>query len=216
MTAGLSHEIRNPLNAAALQLSVLERRLRKLPEGQQGPLLEPLLLVRDEIRRLDHILEDFLQFARPREFRPGPVEVGPLLRRVVDLLSGQAETRKVRLELVGEGTGTRVVGEEERLRQVLINLTLNALDATPAGGSVQVSAGENPDRVWITVDDTGPGIAPELRDRIFEPFFTTKAEGSGLGLSIVHAIVTQHGGTLEVATAPGGGARFILRLPKSR
>jgi signal transduction histidine kinase len=216
MTAGLSHEIRNPLNAAALQLSVLERRLRRLPEGQQGPLLEPLLLVRDEIRRLDHILEDFLQFARPREFRPTSVEVGPLLRRVVDLLSGQAETRKVRLELVGEGTTSRVMGEEERLRQVLINLALNALDATPAGGVVQVSAGESPDRVWLMVDDSGPGIAPELRDRIFEPFFTTKAEGSGLGLSIVHAIVTQHGGTLEVASAPTGGARFILRLPKSR
>ncbi len=216
MTAGLSHEIRNPLNAAALQLSVLERRLRRLPEGQQGPLLEPLLLVRDEIRRLDHILEDFLQFARPREFRPESVDVGPLLRRVVDLLSGQAETRKVKLELVGAEAVAPVAGEEERLRQVLINLALNALDATPAGGSVLLSAGEDPGRVWITIDDSGPGIPPELRDRIFEPFFTTKAEGSGLGLSIVHAIVTQHEGTLEVGTSPGGGARFILRLPKSR
>jgi signal transduction histidine kinase len=216
MTAGLSHEIRNPLNAAALQLSVLERRLRKLPETQQGPLLEPLLLVRDEIRRLDHILEDFLQFARPREFRPESVEVGPLLRRVVDLLSGQAETRKVKLELVGAEAVPPVAGEEERLRQVLINLALNALDATPAGGGVQLSAGQDPGRVWITIDDSGPGVPLELRDRIFEPFFTTKAQGSGLGLSIVHAIVTQHGGTLEVGTSPGGGARFILRLPKSR
>lgn len=216
MTAGLSHEIRNPLNAAALQLSVLERRLRRLPEGQQGPLLEPLLLVRDEIRRLDHILEDFLQFARPREFRPEAVEVGQLLRRVVDLLSGQAEARKVRLELELPATMSAVAGEEERLRQVLINLALNALDATPAGGRVLLSAGEDAGRVWITVDDTGPGIPQELRDRIFEPFFTTKAEGSGLGLSIVHAIVTQHEGTLEIGDAPTGGARFILRLPKSR
>ncbi|XXF75161.1 response regulator [Myxococcaceae bacterium GXIMD 01537] len=216
MTAGLSHEIRNPLNAAALQLSVLERRVRRLPEGQQGPLLEPLLLVRDEIRRLDHILEDFLQFARPREFRPEPVEVGPLLRRVVDLLNGQAESRKVRLELTGLAAA-QVAGEEERLRQVLINLALNALDATPAGGLVQLASGEEPSGyVWITVDDTGPGVPQEIRERVFEPFFTTKAEGSGLGLSIVHAIVTQHDGTLEVGTSPGGGARFILRLPKAR
>jgi signal transduction histidine kinase len=214
MTAGLSHEIRNPLNAAALQLSVLERRLRKLPESQQGPLLEPLGLVRDEIRRLDHVLEDFLQFARPREFRPQSVEVEPLLRRVVDLLSGQAEGRQVRLELSVPQPLSRVPGEEERLRQVLINLVLNALDATPAGGSVRVSAGENEQTIWVTVDDTGPGIPVALRDRIFEPFFTTKAEGSGLGLSIVHAIVTQHGGTLEVGDAPGAGARFLLRLPK--
>jgi len=215
MTAGLSHEIRNPLNAAALQLSVLERRVRKLPEGQQGALLEPLGLVRDEIRRLDHILEDFLQFARPREFRPEPVEVEPLLRRVGDLLGSQAETRKVKLEVQVPGPLSRVPGEEERLRQVLINLALNALDATPAGGEVRLSAGEDGRGIWVTVDDTGPGIPAALRDRIFEPFFTTKAQGSGLGLSIVHAIVTQHGGTLEVGEAPGGGAHFVLRLPQA-
>jgi signal transduction histidine kinase len=215
MTAGLSHEIRNPLNAAALQLAVLERRLRKLPEAQQGPLLEPLGLVRDEIRRLDHILEDFLQFARPREFKPEPVEVEPLLRRVVALLGGEAESRKVRLELSVPTPLSRVPGEEDRLRQVLINLALNALDAAPAGGEVRVSAGEDERWVWVTVDDTGPGIPVALRDRNFEPYFTTKAQGSGLGLSIVHAIVTQHGGTLEVKQAPVGGARFLLRLPKA-
>jgi signal transduction histidine kinase len=109
-----------------------------------------------------------------------------------------------------------VAGEEERLRQVLINLCLNALEATPAGGKVTVSAGYEGERVWLTVDDAGPGVPPEVRERIFEPFFTTKAQGSGLGLSIVHAIVTQHGGTLEVGSAPGGGARFILRLPVAR
>jgi len=215
MTAGLSHEIRNPLNAAALQLSVLERRVRKLPDTQQGPLLEPLSLVRDEIRRLDHILEDFLQFARPREFKPEPVEVGQLLRRVVDLLGSQAETRQVRLELEGPVPSFRVPGEEERLRQVLINLALNALEATPPGGQVRLSAGEDGPGVWLRVDDTGPGVPEEIRHRVFEPFFTTKAQGSGLGLSIVHAIVAQHGGTLEVGDAPGGGARIILRLPKA-
>jgi two-component system sensor histidine kinase HydH len=215
MTAGLSHEIRNPLNAAALQLSVLERRVRKLPEGQQGALIEPLSLVRDEIRRLDHILEDFLQFARPREFTPTPVEVEPLLRRVVDLLASQAEVRRVRLELASPVPKARLPGEEDRLRQVLINLVLNAVAATPQGGEVRISAGEDERQVWVTVDDTGPGVPVTLRDRIFEPFFTTKAQGSGLGLSIVHSIVTQHGGTLEVADAPGGGARFLVRLPKA-
>ena len=218
MTAGLSHEIRNPLNAAALQLSVLERRVRRLSEDLQPNLLDPLLLVRDEIRRLDHILEDFLQFARPREFRPEPVEVKPLLRRVVDLLGGQADTRRVRLELEGDGGAQvpAVWGEEERLRQVLINLTLNALEATPAGGLVRVSADREGDLARITVDDTGPGIPAEIRDRLFEPFFTTKAQGSGLGLSIVHAIVTQHGGSLAVGSSPEGGARLLLHLPLAR
>ncbi|WP_338866710.1 sensor histidine kinase [Myxococcus stipitatus] len=217
MTAGLSHEIRNPLNAAALQLSVLERRVRRLPDGQQGTLLEPLLLVRDEIRRLDHILEDFLQFARPREFRPGSVDVKALVRRVVDLLSSQAETRKVALtQVVPEAALPSLAGEEERLRQVLINLCLNALESTPTGGQVTLSVGLEDGRVWLTVDDTGPGVPEAVRDRIFEPFFTTKAQGSGLGLPIVHAIVTQHGGTLEVGSAPSGGARFLLKLPVAR
>lgn len=218
MTAGLSHEIRNPLNAAALQLSVLERRVRRLPEELQPGLVDPLLLVRDEIRRLDHILEDFLQFARPREFKPEAVELKPLLQRVLDLLVNQADERRVRLELAGDGGASLppIWGEEPQLRQVLINLTLNALDAAPAEGLVRLSVLRDGDMAGLIVDDTGPGIPPENRDRLFEPFFTTKAQGSGLGLSIVHTLVTQHGGTLAVEKSPEGGARFIVRLPLVR
>jgi signal transduction histidine kinase len=217
MTAGLSHEIRNPLNAAALQLTVLERRLQKLPSDSREPFLEPLRLVRDEIRRLDHILEDFLQFARPREFVPHPVAVAPVLARVLDLLAGEAERRGVSVER-SFGPVPPVAGEEERLRQVLMNLALNALEAAPQGGRMRVSCAVDPDRpreVAIRVDDDGPGIPEPLRDRIFEPFFTTKASGSGLGLSIVHAIVTQHGGTIAAERAPDGGSRFTLRLPSA-
>jgi signal transduction histidine kinase len=225
MTAGLSHEIRNPLNAALLQLTVLERRIQRLARPLQGPLLEPLVLVKDEIRRLDHILEDFLQFARPREFVPRAVDLGQVVSRVLDLLSGEAERRAIRLqrELSPEPRSTLVAGEEERLRQVLVNLTLNAMEATPEGGQVRVrcaveapdpALGEQAASVAVFIDDSGPGVPPAQRDRIFEPFYTTKATGSGLGLSIVHAIVSQHGGTVSVHGAPGGGARFLLRLPR--
>ncbi|HET8542328.1 MAG TPA: ATP-binding protein [Anaeromyxobacter sp.] len=221
MTAGLSHEIRNPLNAAALQLSVLERRISRLARETQPALLEPLTLVKDEIRRLDHILEDFLQFARPREFVGRPVDVVTVVSRVLDLLGGEAERRGVRLERDLEPVPP-VVGDEERLRQVLVNLGLNALEAVADGGLVRVSCRlEPPDadrsgagpEVAIRIDDDGSGVPPDSRDRIFEPFFTTKAKGSGLGLSIVHAIVTQHGGRIRVEDAPEGGARFVLVLP---
>ncbi len=223
MTAGLSHEIRNPLNAAALQLSVLERRIQRLPAAERPPLLEPLTLVRDEIRRLDHILEDFLQFARPREFVLRPIDLVPVVARVLDLLGGEAERRGVRLERDLDPVPS-IAGDEERIRQVLVNLCLNALEAIPPGGLVRVSCrpaepvADHPDAprmVDVYVDDDGPGIPPEQRDRIFEPFFTTKAKGSGLGLSIVHAIVTQHGGTIRVEASPEGGARFTLRLPQA-
>ena len=217
MTAGLSHEIRNPLNAAALQLAVLERRIRKLAKEAQGPLLEPLQLVEDEIKRLDHILEDFLQFARPRDFQPRAIEVPTVLTKVLDLLEGDAERRAVKL--VRELNDVPPVrGDEERLRQVVMNLALNALDAAGRGGTIRVTCRlESPeDRdVTIHVDDSGPGVPVGVRDRIFEPFFTTKAQGSGLGLSIVHAIVTQHGGTITIEDAPEGGARFTLRLPRA-
>ena len=220
MTAGLSHEIRNPLNAAALQLSVLERRLRALRPEEQEPLREPLRLVRDEIQRLDHILEDFLQFARPREFEARPVEMVGVLSKVLDFLGGEFERSAVRLER-RFGEPVLVRGDQERLRQVLVNLCLNALEAVAPGGQVCVSCDvqdQNPldgvDRwVEILVEDDGPGIPEADRDRIFEPFFTTKAKGSGLGLSIVHAIVAQHGGTIQAEDRPGGGARIVLRLP---
>ncbi|BDG08029.1 sensor histidine kinase [Anaeromyxobacter paludicola] len=218
MTAGLSHEIRNPLNAAALQLTVLERRIHKLPaEGQQPALLEPLSLVRDEIRRLDHILEDFLQFARPREFVAHTVDVETVLKKVLDLVEGQAERRGVQVIRDFQPVPP-VRGDEERLRQVVMNLALNAVEALPPGGFVRLtSVLEAPDGadVLIHVDDNGPGIPAELRERIFEPFFTTKAAGSGLGLSIVHAIVTQHGGTISAGESPEGGARFTLALPRA-
>jgi len=217
MTAGLSHEIRNPLNAAALQLTVLERRVGKLPAGEQAPLLQPLHLVRDEIRRLDHILEDFLQFARPREFYPKPVDVAPVLDRVLTLLGGPAEKRHVQVLRDFEPVPP-VAGDEERLQQVVMNLGLNALDAVREGGWVRVSCrtGDDPEIVEILVDDSGVGVPGDIRERIFEPFFTTKAEGSGLGLPIVHAIVTQPGGTITVEDAPEGGARFALRVPRAR
>ncbi|HVP68892.1 MAG TPA: ATP-binding protein [Anaeromyxobacteraceae bacterium] len=217
LTAGLSHEIRNPLNAAVLQLSVLERRVQKLPPAERPPLTEPLHLVRDEIRRLDHILEDFLQFARPREFRPHKMLVVPVLDRVLDLIEGPAHERAVRV-IRAYSPVPPVAGDEERLRQVVMNLALNALEAVPDGGWLRVvcQPAEDPDSVEILVDDCGPGVPAEIRDRVFEPFFTTKAKGSGLGLPIVHAIVAQHGGTISVEDAPEGGARFALRIPRYR
>ncbi len=217
LTAGLSHEIRNPLNAASLQLTVLERRVQRLPRGEQPSLLEPLHLVRDEIRRLDHVLEDFLQFARPRLFQPQPVEVVPVLTKVLDFLHGEAERRGIRVERDFDGSPA-IAGDEERLRQVVMNLALNALEATPDGGWMRAACGaaDRPGMVEVAIEDSGPGVPDGLRDRVFEPFFTTKAKGSGLGLPIVHAIVQQHGGTVSIEDGSAGGARFVLRLPAAR
>ena len=166
------------------------------------------------IRRLDHVLEDFLQFARPRDFLPHPVDVPAALRKVLDLLESDAERRHIALAR-DLAPVPAVRGEEGRIRQVVMNLALNALHAAGHGGTVRMACHLEPDgrEVAIEVDDSGPGIPSEVRTRLFEPFFTTKAEGSGLGLAIVHAIVVQHGGSVAVGDAPGGGARFTVRLP---
>jgi signal transduction histidine kinase len=216
LTAGLSHEIRNPLNAAALQLTVLERRLRKLDPGIQPPLLEPLTLVRDEIRRLEHILQDFLQFARPTPLQLTSLKLDTLLDKVVAFLITDAERRQVTLECALQGAPV-INGDQDQLRQVFMNLALNALDAAGPRGQVLIgcefpTAGLEPVRVHV--DDSGPGVPPEMTERIFEPFFTTKAQGSGLGLPITNAIVSQHGGRIEISRAPLGGARFTVVLPR--
>ena len=215
LTAGLSHEIRNPLNAAALQLSVLERRVRKLPDDGQGSLLEPLVLVRDEIRRLDQTLQDFLLFSRPRELVRKPLPLESLLRKVADLLSGDAEARQVQL-VVDVAPGTPAAAADEGvLRQVLLNLILNALDVSPRGGRIELQGRAGEDGIELVVADEGPGIPPEARNRLFEPFFTTKPNGTGLGLAIVHSLVDQHGGRVWVDQAEAGGAAFHIRLPRA-
>jgi two-component system sensor histidine kinase HydH len=214
LTAGLSHEIRNPLNGASLQLAVLERRVKKLEGGLQPPLLEPLMLVRDEIRRLDHILEDFLQFARPAPFTPHPVPLFPVLQRVATLLAADAERRGLKLQLDCP-EDSMVRGDEGQLRQVFMNLCLNALDATPSGGLVEISCSALDGQLVVHVDDAGPGITDDARQRIFEPFFTTKASSSGLGLPISNAIITRHGGAIAVGASPSGGARISVVLPRA-
>jgi two-component system sensor histidine kinase HydH len=216
MTAGLSHEIRNPLNAALLQLAVLERRVQKLPENERPPLLEPLKLVRDEISRLEHLLQDFLQFARPRELSLKPLSLEPVIAAVADLLAGEAERRGIRIEKQAPPYLPQVLAEDEQLRQVLMNLALNALEATPAGGRIVLSAVARTEDVCIAVEDSGAGIELSVRQHIFEPFFSTKASGSGLGLPIVHAIVTQHGGEVGASGSAVGGARFWFTLRLAR
>jgi signal transduction histidine kinase len=212
LTAGLSHEIKNPLNAASLQLLVLDRRVRKLPEQTQTELRQPLMLVQGEIARLNALLEEFLDFARPRELDAATFDLAAVLTQVADLEAVEAERVGVRIERSFPSTLT-TNGEERRLQQVVLNLVRNAIQATPTGGVVRIE-GHDGDEVRVAVEDSGPGISDEHRKHIFEPFYTTKASGSGLGLPLVHSIVEQHGGSIAVESGTLGGARFVVHLPR--
>ena len=211
LAAGLSHEIKNPLNAAALQLTVLERRLKRVP-NLPPDTFGPLALVQAEIKRLAAFLDEFLQFARPREIIRANVNVTELMDNVVDLLRPQATGAQLTLQTRLEPLPPIEV-DAARLQQVLMNLLLNAIQATPAGGQVRLDARVDGTDVLLAIEDSGAGIPAAVRDRIFEPFFTTKDAGTGLGLPLVHSIVQQHGGAISVESSEWGGARFVVRLP---
>jgi signal transduction histidine kinase len=211
LAAGLSHEIKNPLNAAALQLLVLERRLKRLPD-LPADIFDPLRLVQGEIKRLAGFLDEFLQFARPRDLTRVPTDLTRILRAVLDLLEPQANLAQLRIDARIAALPLIAV-DEARLQQSVMNLVINAIQAAPPGGWLRLEAAREGDEVMIAVEDSGAGVPAAARDRIFEPFFTTKDGGTGLGLPLVHSIVQQHGGTLTLQTGEAGGARFVIRLP---
>ena len=214
LTAGLSHEIRNPLNAATLQLAVLRRRVMKIAEPERDALLQPLQLVHDEIGRLGHLLDDFLAFARPHEGARERVALGMLVGDVVRLVQPAADQKSAQL-LVHGGENVSVDGDRKQLKQIVLNLILNAIEAVPASGRVRVTLARDDDRVSVVVDDDGPGVSNELLDRVIEPFFTTKDAGSGLGLPIVYKFVQQHGGRVSIERSDLGGAKVSVQLPAS-
>jgi signal transduction histidine kinase len=210
MAAGFAHEVLNPLNSASLQLTLLERRVKR-DDGSRDTILSIAQIVKDEIHRLDRMVQDFLAFARPRPIEPRPIDVNHLVRSVLALVAPEVETRRVDVATELDPALGSVSGDAERLRQVLLNLVRNALEAMPGGGRLilrcRQGAAENAE---IDVEDTGVGFAEDLP--VFDAFFTTKEKGTGLGLSIVHRIVTDHGGTIRVRSGAGGTC-FSLSLP---
>ena len=210
LAAGLAHEIRNPLNAAGLQLSLLSRRIGKLPEDERGNLEQPLELVRAELSRLNSLLGDFLAFARPREYARYPIDLSALIARVTEFeaQSAAAGGKQLRPAIA---PAVSVLGDADALHQVFVNLLKNALEAARTRVDVRVRVDR--DRAVVEFQDDGPGIPQEVLARLFEPFYTTKPQGTGLGLAIVHTIVTSHGGEVTIGVPSGGGTLARVALP---
>ena len=210
MAAAVAHEIRNPLNAVSMGL----QRLRVEYEPAEAEEYRALLdVVQGEVRRLNAIVEDFLSLARPLSLRPEPIAVPALVDEVLLLTDGEARA-------AGITTGAEVPrdlpplhADRDRIKQVLLNLVLNAIQAMPGGGKLTLGASVFQGALTLDVSDTGGGIAPEVLPRLFEPYVTTKAKGLGLGLAIARRIVEGHGGTIEAGNRPEGGSRFRVTLP---
>lgn len=213
--SGLAHEVRNPLNSIALQLSVLERRVAPLPPGVAGQIKELVGVIREEVKRLDNLVGDFLQFSRSNRVQFRPTSLDALVDEVTRLLRPEARASGVSLrrERIGEPPPDLRV-DPEKIKQVVINLLQNAIEAMPGGGVVEVATGLVDGRALLVVKDTGPGL-PEGLD-VFQLFVTTKARGTGLGLSIAQQIVLEHGGEIVAASEPAKGATFTVSLPVER
>lgn len=219
LAMNLAHEIRNPLNAAVLQLHLLNRNLDRIEadEATRGALKDRAHIVGDEIGRLNRLLTEFLELARPRGIAREPVHVPRLADEVLDLEEETAKSRGVTIVRDLPDDGCVAIGDREKLKQVTINLVVNALEAMKQdGGTLTVRVRPEGERVVMHVEDTGPGIASELLPNVFDPFFTTKEAGTGLGLSIVRKIIDQHGGDIDIESERGKGALVVVSIPTGR
>ncbi len=219
LASGLAHEIRNPLNSLNLNMQMLEEELD--PAAVQASSGRRLLTItRTEIARLERLVTDFLSYARPRALDVEEVEVGELLEQARAILEGEARSRGVALE-VGDRTGGMTVRVDPgQMRQLLLNLTQNALAAVEGRPDGQVTLAAEPrdlreGLVELIVEDNGAGIPAEELERIFDVFFSTRKGGTGLGLAIVDRIARRHGGSVEVESEAGQGTTFRVVLPRA-
>src|SRR3954471_7029321 len=207
LSAGLAHEIRNPLASIEGAAYVAQT------EPDPARASEFLDIIRKETARLNGLVTQFLEFARPRPPQMISTDAAALTDSVLTLVRQVAAQNNVSLRRTFDGNIAPVKCDPEQMKQVLLNLVLNAIQAMPRGGEVSVSAEKSEGMLILKVKDTGPGIPSERVDEVFDPFFTTKQNGTGLGLPIAFQIVEQHGGELAIDTNSPKGCSFAIRLP---
>lgn len=243
LTAGIAHEVKNPLNAMMIHLELLRTKIRKaalaapqpepvaaagggmsLAAASRQPALAPPVqgvlehveVIESEIRRLDEVVQGFLKFTRPEDLRLQPVSVASVFEEILPVVEPEAEQHHVKIEVDAPATLPEVNGDASMLRQAFLNLAINACQAMPNGGTLRlVCAPASRGRLEVRVEDTGVGIPPEHLGKIFDLYFTTKDHGTGIGLSMVYRIIQMHDGEVEVQSTPGRGTTFRILLPKA-
>ena len=211
MAATVAHEIRNPLNAVSVGLQRLKSEFQPAQDGEQYAHF--LALMQGEVRRLNGIVEQFLTLARPLSLKPEKVAIDDLLGELSLLAQADATPAKVEIQVAAPPDLPPANVDRNHLKQLLLNLMLNGIQAMPGGGALAVEAKAVGGNLVITVADNGPGIDPEILAHVFEPYFTTKTNGSGLGLAIARRIAEAHGGSLTAESQVERGSKFTASLP---
>ncbi|MDQ3754313.1 MAG: ATP-binding protein [Acidobacteriota bacterium] len=209
LSAAVVHEVRNPLASIKGAVEILEDEI-----PQSSPRRQFAEIIKVEVDRLDSLVGEFLRFARPSKPAVAPASLNEIVQAVRTLIAQRAETQRVSIETEAVSDLPVVRIDAEQIKQLLLNLAINALQAMPQGGRLILRTRLNGEHAVVEVEDTGGGVEPGLKARIFDPFFTTKEKGTGLGLSIAYKIALEHGGSLAVdAGKQGAGALFRLSLP---
>ncbi|MFZ5862917.1 MAG: two-component system sensor histidine kinase NtrB [Nitrospirota bacterium] len=216
LSAGVAHEIRNPLSAIDLNLHLLQEEIGGEPMNT-GAVQGYSDILNAEVRRIRGILDNFLRFARPTSLVLSDVRLDGIARHIGELVRYEAQEHGVEILIDFPDDLPVVSGDETQLGQVFLNLMINAVQAMPQGGTLRISGlqriADVRTVVEISVRDTGIGINKADLTKVFEPFFSTKADGNGLGLAIAYRIVEDHGGTIRVTSEPGAGTTFVLSFP---
>ncbi|HYN86854.1 MAG TPA: ATP-binding protein, partial [Pyrinomonadaceae bacterium] len=213
LAAGVAHEVNNPLASISSLIQILQSR--PLTPESEPEAREMLRLVQTQVERITRVLRDMTEFARARTTERAPVDVRRVVEAAVRLASFDKSFKRLELVTNFDERAPRVSADSDQLQQVFLNLLLNARDATPEGGRVEVRTrfGDDARSVVVEVSDTGSGIAPETLPRVFDPFYSTKPTGTGLGLAVCYGIVTAHGGRIEAAPRNGRGTVVRVTLP---
>jgi signal transduction histidine kinase len=215
LAAGVAHEVRNPLNSLQINVGILEQELSELLHDRDAHAFTVLRKIAGEIKRLDDFVSEFLRFARLPRLNVERLPVRPLITDLAAFIAPECAKKGVALDVDLRGPESAWL-DGFQLKQAILNLVLNALQATPAGGHVVVRTAGDKRRLVVAVVDDGEGMSPETRDKAFTPFFTTRAEGTGLGLPLVRRIVEQHGGSVEISSSLGEGTTVTLVFPAPR
>lgn len=213
MASGLAHEIRNPLNAVGTIVQQL--RTDFIPKSEAAEYDELTSIVYSEVKRINESIQNFLRMVRPEPVHPESFDLAELLSKIHQEYDPLCTEHELSLTLDLKWKGL-VEWDKKQIHQAVANLIQNSIDVLDPGGSIRISVHKSgSERIELSVDDDGPGIPEDIQRRIFDLYYTTKATGTGIGLSLVHHIVQEHGGTIAVKSNVDGGARFVLTLPQS-
>jgi signal transduction histidine kinase len=210
LASGVAHEIRNPLNSISMTVQRFAKDFE--PKAYKNEYDSLVKMMQEEIQRVSDIIQQFLQFARPPKLNISSVDINGFVRDVLSMVESEARSKDITLTSNLGFTGTVQI-DRSQMKQVMLNLIQNAFQAIGEHGTVDISTKHIKDQFHLVVVDSGSGIPPELLPKIFNLYFTTKSEGIGLGLSMVHQIVSEHGGRIEVESKVGKGTTFRIITP---